>query len=192
MLGPSAPAPFNRAIDSAVTMGIVVDAEHMKLELQAEQSQPKTADNLIRSQPCKIGRTGQVGSSYERVHFQEPMNAVPMAGMVKVFGCREAYENLPSTNSRAACADLWGFPVLTGRGDGVAGVVIGSSASWRGRFFVWRAVARPIGAAEIGSFRPVLGDGHALGHWPKRERCGVRWAQAVPGHDEVLPVGAGA
>jgi transposase len=41
--------------------------------------------------------------------------------MAKVFGCREAYENRPSTNPRACGADLWGFRVLAERDDAAAG-----------------------------------------------------------------------
>lgn len=52
--------------------------------------------------------------------------------MVKVFGCREAYENLPSTNLRAGGDGLWGFGVLPGRGDGGAGVAMASVGGERG------------------------------------------------------------
>jgi hypothetical protein len=34
--------------------------------------------------------------------------------MVKVFGCREAYENRPCTNPRVCGDGLWGFRVLPG------------------------------------------------------------------------------
>jgi len=44
--------------------------------------------------------------------------------LVKVFGCREAYENRPSTNPRAARAELWGFVVLPARSDGGRGIAM--------------------------------------------------------------------
>jgi len=43
---------------------------------------------------------------------QYRLSPAAMAGfssMVKVFGCREAYENRPSTNPRACGSGLWGF-----------------------------------------------------------------------------------
>jgi hypothetical protein len=36
------------------------------------------------------------------------------AEMVKVFGCRQAYENRPCTNPRGCGDGLWGFRVLLG------------------------------------------------------------------------------
>jgi len=55
--------------------------------------------------------------------------------MVKVFGCRSAYENRPSTNPRACGDGLWGFQVLPGRGDGMAGAAVRSAGISRVRFF---------------------------------------------------------
>ncbi|MGA2494613.1 MAG: hypothetical protein ABSF67_16975, partial [Roseiarcus sp.] len=56
-----------------------------------------------------------------RVRFRGVGQALWMAGMAKVFGCREAYENRPSTNPRACGADLWRFRVLAERDDGGVG-----------------------------------------------------------------------
>jgi hypothetical protein len=43
---------------------------------------------------------------------------------VKVFGCRSAYENRPSTNPRGCVGDLWGFRLLAERDDGRVGWAI--------------------------------------------------------------------
>jgi hypothetical protein len=45
--------------------------------------------------------------------------------MMKVFGCRQAYENRPCTNRRAGGDGLWGFRVSPGRGDGSTGAANG-------------------------------------------------------------------
>jgi hypothetical protein len=45
---------------------------------------------------------------------------------VKVFGCRQAYENRPCTNPRDCGDGLWGFQILPIRDDGEAG----SAAEW--------------------------------------------------------------
>src|SRR6266568_6862098 len=87
-----------------------------------------------------------------------------MSETVKVFGCRQAYENRPSTNPRAARAGLWGFLVLPGGGDGRADVVMVSAAAWRARFFVGRAVNRQIATADGQPFRPDFGQGRASRH----------------------------
>jgi hypothetical protein len=50
--------------------------------------------------------------------------------MVKVFGCRQAYENRPCTNPRADGAGLWGFRVLPGGGDCSTGAATGSAVPW--------------------------------------------------------------
>jgi hypothetical protein len=110
--------------------------------------------------------------------------------MVKVFGCRQAYENRPSTNPRAACAGLWGVLVLPGRGDGSAGVAMGPAVAWRAGLFARRALDRGLAAADLQFRCRDLGAGRASGHWPERVCCGVRCGQAVPGHDGLLPVGA--
>jgi hypothetical protein len=51
--------------------------------------------------------------------------------MVKVFGCRLAYENRPSTNPRGCVNDLWGFRFLPERDYGGAGAVTGRTGMRR-------------------------------------------------------------
>jgi hypothetical protein len=69
--------------------------------------------------------------------------------MVKVFGCREAYENRPSTNPRAGGDGLWGFRVLPSCGDGSIGTTTRSAETWWVRFFATWALNRELAAAEI-------------------------------------------
>src|SRR3984957_10968709 len=47
----------------------------------------------------------------------------PRTVVVKVFGCRQASENRPSTNPRGCGDGLWGFRVLRGLGGCAAGSV---------------------------------------------------------------------
>jgi hypothetical protein len=51
--------------------------------------------------------------------------------LVKVFGCRLAYENRPSTNPRGCVNDLWGFRFLPERDYGGAGAVTGRTGMRR-------------------------------------------------------------
>jgi hypothetical protein len=48
----------------------------------------------------------------------------PTATLVKVFGCRQAYENRPSTNPRGCGDGLWGFRILPIRDDGAIGAAV--------------------------------------------------------------------
>jgi hypothetical protein len=53
-----------------------------------------------------------------------------MTDMVKVFGCRQAYENRPCRNPRGCGVGLWGFRVLLGRGDGETGSALELAGTW--------------------------------------------------------------
>jgi hypothetical protein len=53
-----------------------------------------------------------------------------MAIMVKVFGCRQAYENRPCTNPRVCGGGLWGFQVLRSRCGFETGSVLELAGSW--------------------------------------------------------------
>jgi hypothetical protein len=53
-----------------------------------------------------------------------------MTGMVKVFGCRQAYENRPCTNLRACGDGLWGFQVLAECDDGRTGATMLPAGTW--------------------------------------------------------------
>jgi len=52
------------------------------------------------------------------------------AALVKVFGCRQAYENRPSTNPRGCGDGLWGFRILPVRGDGAIGAAARPMGAW--------------------------------------------------------------
>jgi cystathionine beta-lyase/cystathionine gamma-synthase len=62
--------------------------------------------------------------------LEAPTRAAERPPLVKVFGCRQAYENRPSTNPRAGGDGLWGFGDLPVRGDGDAGAAEGSARTW--------------------------------------------------------------
>jgi len=93
--------------------------------------------------------------------------------MVKVFGCREAYENRPSMNPRGCGDGLWGFRVLRGWGSCVSGSVLLVAAAWCARFAAEQRVDRDPVAAES---RRVSADPDArqtLGHSLQWQCCGV-------------------
>jgi hypothetical protein len=95
-------------------------------------------------------------------------------GLVKVFGCRQAYENRPCTNPRGCGVGLWGFRVLLGRGDGEIGVARALVGACWVKFFARRTVDRALATADIQSCRADLGEGRAGGHSPRLGCCGVR------------------
>src|SRR6185437_8431745 len=107
------------------------------------------------------------------VCFRGIIRGPPLTDLVKVFGCRQAYENRPSTNPRAAWAGLWGFLVLPGGVAGGAGVAMGRRRRGERDVFVRRAMDRQIAAADSQCFRPYFGEGHAPGNWPERGCFGV-------------------
>jgi hypothetical protein len=73
---------------------------------------------ILGSRPYQNGRNGEA-SGRSRT-----------ADMVKVFGCRQAYENHPCTNPRGCGDGLWGFPVLLGCGDGETGSAREPAGAW--------------------------------------------------------------
>jgi hypothetical protein len=85
----------------------------------------------------------------QHVGFEDVVLTGWMTAMVKVFGCREAYENRPSTNPRAGGDGLWGFRVLPSCGDGSIGTTTRSAETWWVRFFATWALNRELAAAEI-------------------------------------------
>src|SRR5271157_2737914 len=58
------------------------------------------------------GRCSPKAPRRRGVRFRDPQHWPGPTAMAKVFGCREAYENRPSTNPRACGAGLWGFRAL--------------------------------------------------------------------------------
>jgi hypothetical protein len=71
------------------------------------------------------------------------------AGAVKVFGCREANENRPSTNPRAGGDGLWGFGLLPSRGDG--GDSVAMASTWVEMVWLMTGLAlnRQFAAADV-------------------------------------------
>ncbi len=53
-----------------------------------------------------------------------------MSGMVKVFGCREAYENRSCTNPRRCGDGLWGFRLLSGGYGDATGALMRAAGVW--------------------------------------------------------------
>jgi hypothetical protein len=97
-----------------------------------------------------------------------------MTDLVKVFGCRQAYENRPCTNPRDCGDGLWGFRILPIRDDGEAG----SAAEWMGvwwvRCFTRRSQNQDLIAADTQPVCPASGDGRIWRPSPKQGRYGVR------------------
>jgi len=105
--------------------------------------------------------------------LDHPMSGVA-AEMVKVFGCRQAFENRPSTNPRACGDGLWGFRFLAWRDDGgIAAAMLPAGPSWV-RFFAAWPLDRDLAGCEFRSFCRYLGEGRVCGHWPELGCCGVR------------------
>src|ERR1700739_1076808 len=86
------------------------------------------------------------------------------AAMVKVFGCRQASENRPSTNPRGCGDGLWGFRVLRGWFGCAAGLVRPLAAARCVRFVAWRMVDREPAAAETQQLSADPGARGTLGH----------------------------
>ena len=72
-------------------------------------------------------RTKWIGLHSEEVLFRDTAHGflawafaavLGAAALVKIFGCRQAYENRPSTNPRACGDGLWGFRFVAERDDG--------------------------------------------------------------------------
>jgi hypothetical protein len=51
---------------------------------------------------------------FTNVRYREEGTLSRTSRLVKVFGCRQAYENRPCTNPRGCGDGLWGFEVLLG------------------------------------------------------------------------------
>ncbi len=85
-----------------------------------------------------------------------------------------------------------GFRVLLGYCGFGTGPSLELEAAGRVNSSARRGVDREPAAAQIQSCRANLGERRDPGHSPRRGCCGVGCAQAVPGHDGLLPVAAGA
>jgi hypothetical protein len=81
--------------------------------------------------------------------------------MVKVFGCRLANENRPSTNPRGCVNDLWGFQLFAEDDDGGGGSAITPRRMQRARFCARRPVESLLAAGEV----------HAIGQGPGERRA---------------------
>jgi hypothetical protein len=106
--------------------------------------------------------------------LEKQRDATEWAFMVKVFGCRQAYENRPCTNPRGCGDGLWGFRVLLCCGDGEPGSTPELAGTCRVRFFARRSVDRDLATAHIQSCRADRGEERVLAHSPQRRCCGVR------------------
>lgn len=101
----------------------------------------------VRLPPIRCGREEAADSVGQNVQHEPPYASVcfraapapPVAtAMVKVFGCRQASENRPSTNPRGCGDGLWGFRVLRGWGSCAAGSVWPLAGARCVRFVVQR------------------------------------------------------
>jgi len=97
-----------------------------------------------------------------------------MADVVKVFGCRQAYENRPSTNPRACGNGLWGFRVLSERDDGGVGTTTAPTAMRRVRLCAWRSLDLELAACEIEVSCHGAGEMRADGDRQNKGRFGAR------------------
>src|SRR5215467_2667021 len=97
-----------------------------------------------------------------------------MSSLVKVFGCRQAYENRPCTNPRGCGDGLWGFRILPVRGDGKAGSAVEWIGAWCVSFFIRRSQNPDLIGASSQPVCPASGDEHTWELSPQQGRCGVR------------------
>src|ERR1700712_1837700 len=88
----------------------------------------------------------------------------PMTDMVKVFGCRQAYENRPSTNPRGCGDGLWGFRVWRGWSGFGAGSVRPLAATRCLRFVARRMMDLEPAAAERRQLSADPNARRTLGH----------------------------
>ena len=95
------------------------------------------------------------------VRFREGSLGASVTGMVKVFGCRRAYENRPSTNPRACVDSLWGFRLLPERDDGCVGLAMAPTGTRRVRFCAERSLDLELAACDV----------HAFSHGPCEMRA---------------------
>jgi hypothetical protein len=93
--------------------------------------------------------------------------------LVKVFGCRQASENRPSTNPRGCGDGLWGFRVLRGWGGCAAGSVRPLAAARCVRFVARRMTDWEPAAAERQQLSADPNARRTLGHSLQRWCCGV-------------------
>jgi len=83
--------------------------------------------------------------------------------MVKVFGCRLAYENRPSTNPRGCVSDLWRFRLLAEGDDGGVGSAMTPRRMRRARLCARRSVESDLAARDVQAFSQVPGERRADG-----------------------------
>ena len=108
------------------------------------------------------------------VRFGEAAIVGWTAQMVKVFGCRQAYENRPSTNPRACGSGLWGFRFLPERDEGGVGAAMAPTGTRRVRLCSRRSLDWELAACEVQVFCHGVGEGRADGGRRNKGRCGAR------------------
>jgi hypothetical protein len=81
---------------------------------------------VSRCAPCPLSTAAAEAARNRCVRFWEAGMIKPMTEMVKVFGCRQAYENCPSTN-RGPQARVYGDLVF-----GLAVVTVAPALRWVG------------------------------------------------------------
>jgi len=117
--------------------------------------------------------------------FQEKLKLRPMTGLVKGFGCRQAYESLSCRNLRSARVELWGF-VFRGMPTVAANCLImcagriDEAACWRGR-----RACRSDSSGVCLPNRWRHNSVHMRYRWPAPawRGCACKWA--IPGHEAV-------
>ncbi|VTZ27279.1 hypothetical protein MPC1_5070004 [Methylocella tundrae] len=115
-----------------------------------------------------------VYASEPDVRFGAAVRLDRTTGMVKVFGCLQAFENRPSTNPRACGNGLWGFRALPAGDDGAAGAVTARTRTRRARLCARRSFDWELAACEVQVFCHGVGEGRADGGRRNKERCGAR------------------
>jgi hypothetical protein len=96
-----------------------------------------------------------------------------MAELVKVFGCRLAYENRPSTNPRACGNDLWGFRLLPERYGSNVGSAMAPTGTRRVRLGARRSVESELAARDVQAFSQGPGERRADGGRRNNGHCGL-------------------
>jgi hypothetical protein len=106
-------------------------------------------------------------------HYWDGAMGCSMTRLVKVFGCRQASENRPSTNPRGCGDGLWGFRVLRGWGSCAAGSVWPLAGARCVRFAIRRMMDCEPAAAGRQQLSADPNAGRALGHSLQWWCCGV-------------------
>lgn len=113
--------------------------------------------------PCPRIQAALIDSDALGVTHRRDRGEPRMSVEVKVFGCRLACENRPSTNARACVSDLWGFRVLPERDDGGVGSAITLRGKRRARLCARRSGEAAPAARNVHAMGQCLGERRADG-----------------------------